>query len=113
MTPKFIVHTRGPNYSDIEDTEPGKEKTMKRTMRMCVYSALETGMLLKAQSIALSPISTGHLQFPVKLCANYMVSNVIEWASVVDQGDLTTINIYVSSDEEFNAFSKELVEVHK
>lgn len=111
LTQKFTVHSRGPNYGDIPDTEPTKKKTMKNSMRMSVYTALDTSQLLKAETVALSPISTGPYMFPVDLCANYMVSNVIEWASVAAPG-VTTINMYASTQEEFQAFSKELTEIN-
>jgi O-acetyl-ADP-ribose deacetylase (regulator of RNase III) len=60
LAPEFVIHTRGPNYSDIPEEDATKAKTMKNSIRMSVYTVLDTASKLQSATLGLSPISTGH-----------------------------------------------------
>ena len=98
---KYLIHARGPKYDDIPDDDANKTRTMKNCMRMAMYTSLDTALRLKCDTLALSPISGEHYKFPADIQAKYMISNIIEWASVADAGQLKTITIYVADPNDY------------
>ena len=108
---KYIIHSRGPKYDDLPDEDENKTRTMKNSMRMAMYTSLDTALRLKCETLALSPISGEHYKFPAELQAKYMISNIIEWASVADAGQLNKITIFVADPNDYQTFRKEFEEI--
>ena len=93
---KYIVHCRGLMYTDIPDG-PYKDKIFKNSMRMAVYTALDTAQRLGAQSVAIAPVSTN----PLDMSQQFMVITTIEWATVCGPNNLKAIKICASDLETF------------
>lgn len=88
---KHLMFTNGPNWNDpdLPDSNPDKVHIMSTVLRQSVYNALDTAQFLDASSVTLPPISTGYNSFPVELCADVMLSSMMEWASVCTTNKIT------------------------
>jgi O-acetyl-ADP-ribose deacetylase (regulator of RNase III) len=94
---KHIIHAVGPRWG--EGSERGK---LVSTMLRCLDLAEENGL----KSLAIPPISTGVMGFPMESCARVILGEIIDY-TYEDLRNLRVISIVVSNALELNVFKAE------
>jgi O-acetyl-ADP-ribose deacetylase (regulator of RNase III) len=65
-----IIHTVGPHWGEF---------AARANLALCTWNSLKLAERYKLKSIALPPISTGAMGYPLENCAKTMLENIIDF----------------------------------
>lgn len=106
---QFVIHTVAPDFDDYENDED----TAEEKIQMAVVNSLEAAKCLNVDSISMTALSTGKLNYPAEMCARQMVMAAIKFSALKDIGNLQLIrfnNFKFNDHQSFRSIFKQLYE---
>jgi O-acetyl-ADP-ribose deacetylase (regulator of RNase III) len=97
LKPKWVIHVVGPRWGEGEED---------KKLRNATLSALKLAQKYKIKSIAFPAISAGIFGFPIKRCANILLSTTIDW--IKEKPLLEKVIFCLYDRKTFNTFLHEL-----